>query len=355
MSTKEEVSALLDKASNAVSAAKVALGALVDTPPPPPPPPHDPVPVGTYEGFGKNTTGGTGQPNYVVTNKNDIGPGSLRDALSKGDRNIVFNVTGTINLSKQLTVSSPNITIDGLSAPAPGITLRGACLSVRTGNVILRGFRHRGAPDGIDGIAVYGGRDVVLDRLSVAGFGDGAIDITQKSLNILLLRCILGAGNPAHNLMSLIKYQTARVGVYLNFFIDGEGRCPYVGQSDDAGTTASAELVADVRNNLIAGFKFRGTEVRAFGTANVVNNYYDSQSGTPLQVSDGGIAYAAGNVSKQGKPMKGNRSTPYAAEPFPMVDALAAAKAVLEQAGARGPNFGLDAVDEAFIKKISLT
>lgn len=46
------------------------------------------------EGFGANAVGGRGGTVYVVTNLNDSGAGSLRDAVSAKHRIVVFSVGG---------------------------------------------------------------------------------------------------------------------------------------------------------------------------------------------------------------------------------------------------------------------
>lgn len=76
------------------------------------------------EGYGKNATGaraGEGREIYHVTNLNDAGPGSFRDAVSKPWRIIVFDVSGVIRLSKDPIVLKSNQTILGHTAPGDGV------------------------------------------------------------------------------------------------------------------------------------------------------------------------------------------------------------------------------------------
>jgi pectate lyase len=318
-------------------------------------------PSSGYEGFGRNTTGGAGQPVYRVTNLNDSGSGSLRDALSKGNRCIVFDVGGTIALSSNLMVKGANVTIDGLTAPSPGITLKSRTLVMQgssgAGNVVVRGIRSRGTPSGEDAIRVYNASNIVIDRVSVSGFGDGAVDVTEKARDVTIQWSILGNGNPSHNYSNLIGYNASRVTVHHNLYLNSDDRNPYCGRN--GASSLSPETVCDVRNNLIWNY-VRGTAVRAYGTANVVNNYYyttkDTSAARTVYLDTGASAYVSGNVSQNGWNLNGNgnRSTPYAAVAPATTDALTAAKQVVAQAGARGPRFGLDAADKAYIGSISL-
>ena len=87
-----------------------------------------------YQGGGASITGGKDKPISRVTNLNDSGPGSLRDAClaakDPGGAYIVFDVMGTINqdmsaggnLNGAIMCIWPNVTVDGFTAPG-GITL----------------------------------------------------------------------------------------------------------------------------------------------------------------------------------------------------------------------------------------
>ena len=70
-----------------------------------------------------NADGARGSNNreiYVVTNLNNSGAGSLRDAVSQANRIIVFNVSGVIDLNKEVLVFKDNQTVLFQTAPGAG-------------------------------------------------------------------------------------------------------------------------------------------------------------------------------------------------------------------------------------------
>jgi pectate lyase len=103
-------------------------------------------------GAGMFTSGGRGGTVVHVRNLNADGPGSLAEAVTKPNRIVVFDVSGIIDLSPQkkgkakggrIDIEQPNITIAGQTAPGEGICIKGGCLTISAGNVIVRHIRSR--------------------------------------------------------------------------------------------------------------------------------------------------------------------------------------------------------------------
>ena len=135
------------------------------------------------EGYGKYTQGGRGGHVFVVTNLNDDGPGSLREAVeATGARIVTFAVDGTIELKSHLRIKNDSITIAGQSAPGQGICLKDYPLIVDASQVIIRylrvrvGDRHQLDSDGLGG-GRYGQKHVILDHLSVSWSIDECLSI----------------------------------------------------------------------------------------------------------------------------------------------------------------------------------
>jgi hypothetical protein len=288
--------------------------------------------VAPYQGFGATTPGGEGGAVVRVTNLNDSGPGSLRDAVAAGHRMVVFDVAGDILLNDHLYVKGAFVTIDGLSAPPPGITLRNRGLIIR-GNrgahdVVVRGIRVRDSS--IDGIQIaYGAYNVIIDHVSVTGSADGNIDITESSHDVTVSWSLVG-GNGKN---MLVKYNPSRVTLHHNLFVESLQRSPQI-RIDDAGTSAS-ETTADIRNNVIAGWGGGYGTIIWYGPwANLVNNFYSSADDAITLTA--ARAYVSGNQSAAGADLDSPSTelNPFSAPAVDTQDACTAAGLVLDAAGA---------------------
>jgi len=151
-----------------------------------------------YEGFGAVTTGAAACPSgppttYTVTSLANSGAGTFRDAVSANCRNIVFGMAGTITLTADLLIQRSYLTIDGSSAPSPGITVSapGRRLALEASSslgpitdVIIHHLRLQGSGNPLestdllelDGQANPVSR-IIIDHNTFIGSGDGNVDI----------------------------------------------------------------------------------------------------------------------------------------------------------------------------------
>ena len=122
------------------------------------------------EGHGRFVTGGRGGEIRYVTNLNNSGTGSFREAV-KGDAKkiVVFNVGGVIPLASDLSIGA-NTTILGQTAPAPGITLRYYTVSPGANNIIrfirIRRGQEKNINDGADACWQRQKTGIIFDHCS---------------------------------------------------------------------------------------------------------------------------------------------------------------------------------------------
>jgi pectate lyase len=330
------------------------------------------TPEPQYEGFGASTRGGEGQPVYRVTNLKDSGSGSLRDALSRGNRMIVFAVQGEIALQSEIRVKGAFITIDGFTAMSPGITIKNHGLYfLKAHDVIVRGLRIRNAKK--DGIWITDGAyNIVVDHVSVSGSGDGNIDITRDGTrDITVSWCILAEPAGEQKNM-LLAFRSSRITLHHNLFTASSQRNPQQ-TYDDTYDTKAPDTTLDMRNNLIWDWgKNYGTRIRYGAKANVVGNYYAAnggdrkdalvickKGGPTSSACHGGVpesfaqVYTQGNYSADGVNVngKGTEATAFPAPPISLSDAQSAACDAFAEAGVRP----LDSIDAYYLSRIVLS
>lgn len=190
------------------------------------------------EGFGRYTTGGrygaSGNGTaeiYHVTNLNDSGAGSLRDAVSKSGRIVVFDVCGTIYL-KSMLVFSGNSTILGQTAPGEGVQVYGHRVSfTNANNLIVRHMRFRNGKDE-DACGVANGENMIFDHVSALFGKDECFSINwdgknKEPRNITIQNSIIGYGLQTHSAGGLIQ-SNGGITLYRNLYLENKTRNPKV-------------------------------------------------------------------------------------------------------------------------------
>lgn len=155
------------------------------------------------EGHGRYVTGGRGGNVVHVTNLNDSGTGSFREAVKSGKRIIVFDVAGVIALKSDLKFAD-NITILGQTAPSPGITLRYYTVQPGSNNIIrflrIRRGEEKNINDGADATWQRNKTGIIFDHCSFSWSIDEVASFYDNN-NFTMQWCTIAESltNPGHS------------------------------------------------------------------------------------------------------------------------------------------------------------
>ncbi|MEO7925082.1 MAG: pectate lyase [Chitinophagaceae bacterium] len=361
--------------------------------------PSQPLSFPGVEGFGKYTTGGREGKVFIVSNLNDNGPGSFREAAeAKEKRIIVFAVSGTIHLETKLSIKG-NVTIAGHSAPGDGICIADNSVGLGGDNIIIRYLRFRmgdkyqrgGMVDGNGGDDAFGGtrrKHIVIDHCSMSWSTDEVFSIYAGDSTTIQWNMISEPLNYSYHFETGDKdYEHHGYGgiwggkhltAHHNLFAHCNNRNPRFD-----GLRNSPEENVDYRNNVIYNWGTNSIYAGEGGNYNIADNYFKfgpstSKGALYRIVSPGkwekpmipyGKFYVGGNYVDGAKDVTknnwlgiemGNKGTeedkkaaiidqPHAFEPILRHTAEQAYEEVMKYAGA---SFRRDTLDERIINNV---
>ncbi len=313
-------------------------------------------------GFGANATGGRGGTVQVVTNLNDAGAGSFRQAVSQANSIVVFDVGGVINLQSELAIAS-NVTIFGQTAPGQGIAIQGGTngynlsLSNSTNDIVQYLRVLQGGPGTVQKTAVdmYGTTNALLDHVSIeygpydnidaVGNGSTGGDITiQNSI----------VADPIAAQTFNIHDQTGPTSFFNNLLVSAHNRNPMA--------KADAQFVNNVIYNFEAGYTVADTS--GHFNQDIVGNYFITGPSTTnpgdafFQMDSNINAYASGNLENSSRNGVLNGSSVYptgvtsASTPFYAENAKTALQAFSNDVANAGDSLHLNSVDAQVLANV---
>jgi pectate lyase len=334
------------------------------------------------EGFGSATRGGRGGRVLFVTNLDDAGPGSFREACeADGPRTVIFRVSGLITLAKPIVITNPYVTIAGQTAPGEGICLRNYTFVIATHDVVVRYLRCRlGDLSGQEADSITlasGAQNVVLDHCSATWSIDEALSLAGNVSNVTVQWCLIAEAlnhskhsKGAHGYGSLSR-ANGPVTWHHNLWAHNNARNPRLG--DNYGRPPYPTF--DFRNNVIYDYgEIASGLTQGMLKVNYVANYIrpgpGSRAETPIHIGgpsdlsfyirgnvfEGNAALTADNsqffdpVTIDGKKQVQTVADPFQVPSIETVSAESAYAAVLQAVGASLPR--RDAVDARIVEEV---
>ncbi len=237
------------------------------------------------DGYGRYTKGGRGGSVYYVTTLEDGNmSGTLRYAVENlSNVTVLFKVSGTIHLKRQLNISKSNITIAGQSAPGDGVCLADYPVMVSANNIIVRYLRFRMGDEKVtvseaEGADAFGGRfcrNVIIDHCSVSWCTDECASF-YANYDFTMQWCIISESlrmskhpKNAHGYGAIWGGMGA--SYYHNMIVHHDSRTPRFGTGN---IMPLEDHKTDMRNNVIYNWSGNGCYGAEGMYINMVNNYW---------------------------------------------------------------------------------
>ncbi|WP_071146267.1 polysaccharide lyase [Bacteroides ihuae] len=243
------------------------------------------------EGGGMYSFGGRGGKVITVTNLNDRGPGSLREACETGGaRIVVFNVAGVIRIKTPIIVRAPYITIAGQTAPGDGVCLAGESFWVNTHDVVVRHMRFRRGETNVGRRDdSFGGNpvgNIMIDHCSCTwgldenisfyrhmfSPGEGYKDLKLPTVNVTIQNTISAKALDTYNHAFGSTLGGENCSFMRNLWASNAGRNPSIGWNG----------VFNFVNNVTYNWVHRSVDGGDYTALyNIINNYYKPGPLTP--------------------------------------------------------------------------
>ena len=250
-------------------------------------------------GFGDSATGGRTGTVYHVTNLNDSGAGSFRDAVGGSNRIVVFDVAGWITLNSAVTLSG-NLTIEGQTAPGGGIGIKSGKISCGAhSNIVVRYLRivlgSETASTGDVGFNLLNSHDVIVDHCSIEFAPYDDIDgvstdwqttpVTDITFQYTLIADPIGQQFGAHS-----ESVSSNWAWYYNAFVNSHNRNPLAKTNTVYVNNVNYDNQADYTTNTSTKF-----------SQDIVGNYFivgpgSASADTWFQIDANQSIYASGNM-----------------------------------------------------------